>query len=99
MEVSNPLEDLNKYIQCFVSCLGHLDSSQMKLYETHFLKLEESLKHIYKEESNEEIEAEEMKELLDEKKKLQNKIHEKNEIILKMMEDIRNLLVVIKTTG
>ena len=96
--MQNPLQDLHKYIECFVSSMkGNMDQEQVELYQANFLRLQETLISLSNQ-SDEHIDDGTMNDLQEEKRNLEAQIRERNAIIRKMIDDIRNLLLVIKIT-
>jgi hypothetical protein len=94
----NPLQDLHKYIECFVSSMeGNMDQTQIGVYQTNFLRLQETLISLSNH-TNEQLDEESLNELQEEKRNLEAQIRERNTTIRKMIDDIRNLLLVIKIT-
>ncbi len=96
--MQNPLQDLHEYIGCFVSSMdGNMDQAQIGLYQTNFRRLQESLLLLSKQ-TDVQLDEKTLHGLQEEKRGLEAQIRERNAIIQKMIEDIRNLLLVIKIT-
>lgn len=96
--MNNPLQDLHKYIDSFVTSMkGNMNQEQIDLYQANFLRLQETLISLSNQ-TDEKLDDTTMNDLQEEKRNLENQIREKNAIIRKMIDDIRNLLLVIKIT-
>jgi hypothetical protein len=79
--------------------IGRFVFSSKKIMFSEFLVTLKELEKQREQAGPPEIMDDEVKELQEEKRKLEARIHEKNEVLRKMIDDVRTLLLVIKSTG